>query len=126
VSEHKTLAHPASVDSIPTSANQEDHVSMGATSARHARRVLEGVERILAIELLAATQALDLRLDLLEGAGDNGGTPSPGRGVIEAQTRVRAVVAHLESDREPEHDLATAFGLISGGKLADLAGPPRG
>ena len=61
-SEHKVLAHPASVDSIPTSANQEDHVSMGATSARHARLVLEGVERILAIELLVAAQALDLRL----------------------------------------------------------------
>ena len=62
VSEHKVLAHPASADSIPTSANQEDHVSMGSISARHARAVLEGVERILAIELVVAAQALDLRL----------------------------------------------------------------
>ena len=63
-SENKVLAHPASVDSIPTSANQEDHVSMGSISARHARTVLGHVERILAIELLVAAQALDLRLGL--------------------------------------------------------------
>ena len=62
VSENKVLAHPASVDSIPTSANQEDHVSMGSISARHARTVTGHVERILAIELLVAAQALDLRL----------------------------------------------------------------
>ena len=61
-SENKVLAHPASVDSIPTSANQEDHVSMGSIAARHARTVLGHVERILAIELLVAAQALDLRL----------------------------------------------------------------
>ncbi len=66
-SESKTLAHPASADSIPTSANQEDHVSMGSIAARHARRVLEHTERILAIELICASQALDLRLDLLPG-----------------------------------------------------------
>ena len=60
-SENKVLAHPASADSIPTSANQEDHVSMGATAARHARTVLEHVERIIGIELLCAAQALDLR-----------------------------------------------------------------
>ena len=62
VSENKVLAHPASADSIPTSANQEDHVSMGSIAARHARQVLEHVERILSIELLVAAQALDLRL----------------------------------------------------------------
>ncbi len=62
VSEHKVLAHPATADSIPTSANQEDHVSMGSIAARHARAILEGVERIVAIELVVAAQALDLRL----------------------------------------------------------------
>ena len=67
-SENKVLAHPASADSIPTSANQEDHVSMGSIAARHARTVLGHVERILAIELLVAAQALDLRL-----AGDAAG-----------------------------------------------------
>ena len=77
VSENKVLAHPASVDSIPTSANQEDHVSMGSIAARHARTVLEHVQRILAIELLVAAQALDLRL-----AG-SGGAGAPGAGVAE-------------------------------------------
>jgi histidine ammonia-lyase len=114
-SEHKVLAHPASVDSIPTSANQEDHVSMGATSARHARRVLEGVERILSIELLVATQALDLRL----AASD---APAPGLGVSEARTRVRAAVRHLDEDREPGPDLASALELVHRGALVDLAG----
>src|SRR5215204_5256981 len=73
VSEHKVLAHPASVDSIPTSANQEDHVSMGSISARHARTVLTGVERIIAIELVVAAQALELRLEL-RSAGDEAAT----------------------------------------------------
>jgi len=118
VSEHKVLAHPASVDSIPTSANQEDHVSMGSIAARHARTVLEGVERIVAIELLLAAQALDLRLDLVPGA-------APGLGVAEALTRLRARVAHLDADREPGPDLAAATALVHDGILADLAGPRR-
>ena len=71
-SENKVLAHPASVDSIPTSANQEDHVSMGSVAARHARTVLEHVERIVAIELLVAAQALELRLAV--------GSDEPARG----------------------------------------------
>jgi histidine ammonia-lyase len=115
-SEHKVLAHPASSDSIPTSANQEDHVSMGATAARHARTVLEGVQRILAIECLVATQALDLRLGLLGGDA----APSPGAGVAEARRRVRSVVAHLGADRLPGPDLAAAFELVRGGALVDL------
>src|SRR5664280_1483637 len=61
-SENKVLAHPASSDSIPTSANQEDHVSMGSIAARHALAVVANVQRILALELLVAAQALDLRL----------------------------------------------------------------
>ena len=76
--EHKVLAHPASVDSIPTSANQEDHVSMGATSPATRDWSSRGVERILSIELLVATQALDLRLAAAADA------PSPGVGVGEA------------------------------------------
>ena len=63
-SESKTLCHPASVDSIPTSANKEDHVSMGVTAARKAARVVANTRRILAVELLAACQALDLLLPL--------------------------------------------------------------
>ncbi len=129
VSEHKVLAHPASVDSIPTSANQEDHVSMGSIAARHARIVLGGVERILAIELLAGAQALDLRLARLrdESAGTadpsgRGVLPTPGAGVAEAHARIRARVQHLDRDREPGPDLAAATALVHEGALADLAG----
>ncbi len=118
-SEHKVLVHPSSADSIPTSANQEDHVSMGATSARHARTVLQGVERILSIELLVAAQALDLRAASLAGEGS---APEPGHGVREALARVRAVVAHLDQDREPGPDLAAAYDLVHDGALADLPG----
>ena len=114
-SENKVLAHPASVDTIPTSANQEDHVSMGSIAARHARMVLENVERILAIELVVAAQALDFRMAALDGA-------TPGFGVAEAMTRIRARVRHLDADREPGPDLAAATALVHEGRLADLAG----
>ena len=77
--------------------------------------MLEGVERILSIELLVATQALDLRLAA-------SAERLPGLGVAEARTRVRAVVPHLDEDREPAPDLATALDLVHGGALADLAG----
>ncbi len=113
-SENKVLVHPASADSIPTSANQEDHVSMGSIAARHARAVLENVERILAIELLVAAQALDLRLAMSAAA--------PGAGVAEALARVRGRVRHLDEDREPGGDLAAATALVHGGELVDLAG----
>ena len=113
-SENKVLAHPASVDSMPTSANQEDHVSMGPIAARHARTVLGHVQQILAIELLVATQALDVRL------GDDG--PAPGVGVAEARRRVRTRVEHLVGDREPGPDLAAATDLVRTGALVDLAG----
>jgi histidine ammonia-lyase len=119
VSESKVLAHPASADSIPTSANQEDHVSMGATAARHALRVLEHSERIVAIELICAAQGLDLRGDLLPGI-------APGIGVAEAQARIRAVVPRLVHDREPGPDLAAATRLVRDGILVDLAEPPGG
>jgi len=115
VSEDKVLAHPATVDSIPTSANQEDHVSMGAIAGRHARQVLENVERILAIELICAAQALELRV---AGSGRR-----PGSGVGEALSRVRARVSYLTHDREPGHDLVAAFELVHGGALVDLATP---
>jgi histidine ammonia-lyase len=118
-SENKVLAHPASADSIPTSANQEDHVSMGSVAARHARIVLDHVERILAIELLVAAQALDLRL-----AGHAGA--APGAGVAEALARVRSQVRHLDGDREPGPDLAAATALVHGGALVDLVVRPGG
>lgn len=61
VSDNKTLAHPDSVDSIPSSGNQEDHVSMGANAARHTWEILDNLRQIVAIELLTAAQAIDLR-----------------------------------------------------------------
>ncbi len=115
-SENKVLAHPASADTIPTSANQEDHVSMGSISARHARTVLEHVERILAIELVVAAQALDLRLAALDGT-------AAGAGVAEALVRVRGRVRRLDRDREPAPDLAAATDLVRSGDLAGLAHP---
>jgi histidine ammonia-lyase len=123
VSENKVLAHPASADSIPTSANQEDHVSMGSIAARHARRVLEHVERILAIELLVAGQALDLRLASVAADGAAGASPEPGIGVREAHRRLRDRVEHLDADREPGPDLAAALEIVRAGLLADLAMP---
>jgi histidine ammonia-lyase len=113
-SENKVLVHPGSADSIPTSANQEDHVSMGSIAARHARLVLENVGRVLAIELMCAAQALDFRLELVPGS-------APGVGVVEAHARVRAVIPHWAVDREPGADLAAATSLVHSGDLAALA-----
>ncbi len=140
VSENKVLAHPASVDSIPTSANQEDHVSMGPIAARHARTVLEHVEWIIAIELRVAAEAIDHRRRLLAddaravaeaGAGGAaaestapGNSPEPGAGVIEAHRRIRLVVGPLVGDREPGPDLASVTRLVHEGVLVDLAGDP--
>ena len=118
VSEHKVLAHPASVDSIPTSANQEDHVSMGSIAARHARAVLAGVERILAIELIVGAQALDLRL----AAGPDAPASRRGRrrGARADPYRGRRISMR---DREPGPDLAAATDARPRGRLADLAEP---
>jgi histidine ammonia-lyase len=136
-SENKVLVHPASADSIPTSANQEDHVSMGPIAGRHARTVLDHVERIVAIEVLVAAEALDHRRRLLAadaGAADGrdasgGGAssqlaapPEPGLGVRAAHERVRAIIAPLAGDREPGPDLAAATRLVHDGLLVDLAG----
>ena len=114
-SENKVLVHPASADSIPTSANQEDHVSMGPIAGRQARTILDHVERILAIEALCAAQALDLRLASMPGvvAGD---------GVRAAHKLVRSVATHVDADREPGPDLAAATALVKSGDLAAIAG----
>jgi histidine ammonia-lyase len=115
-SENKALAHPASADSIPTSANQEDHVSMGPIAGRLARQVLSHVEQIVAIELLCAARALDLRLALLPGI-------APGAGVAAAHAAVREVVRPWVGDREPGADLEAVGRLVREGRLSDLAVP---
>src|SRR3954447_275992 len=106
VSENKVLAHPASVDSIPTSANQEDHVSMGPIAGRHARAILEAVERVVAIEVLCAARALDLRL-----ADPAFSSASPGAGVAEARRRMLAVTPAWVADREPGPEIEAATRL---------------
>ena len=94
---------------------------MGSIAARHARSVLQHVEQILAIELIVAAQALDLRLARDEAAG-----AIPGTGVVEAHRRIRARIGHLDGDREPGADLTAALDLVHLGALAELASPSRG
>ncbi len=106
VNELQTLAHPASVDSIPTSANQEDHVSMGATAALHLRAAVDRAEHVIAIEALCAAQGIDFRAPL-----------RPGAGVAAAHAALRARVAHLDSDRPPSPDIAAARDLVHSGEL---------
>lgn len=97
---------------------------MGATAARHARTVLAHVEQIVAIELLCAAQALDLRLASFREGGASR-VPVPGAGVAAAHALLRERVAHLDEDREPGPDLAAVTALVRSGALADLvAGVP--
>jgi len=103
VSENKTLAHPDSVDSIPSSANQEDHVSMGANAARHALEILANVRTVLAVELVTAAQAVDLR---------EGGVERLGRGTAAAYRQVRSRVRFLEHDRPLTPDIEAVADLI--------------
>jgi len=105
-SENKYLAHPASVDTIPTSANQEDHVSMGVTAARKARQICDNVERVLAIEWLCAAQAHEFHVDLRAGDGANA-----------AYELLRASVPALAEDRVLSGDFETARALIASGAL---------
>jgi histidine ammonia-lyase len=107
VNELKTVAHPASADTIPTSANQEDHVSMGATSALLLRDAVAHAATVLAAEALCAARGLDLRAPL-----------RPGRGVQAAHATVREVVPPLDGDRSPAPDLAALAAAIREGRLA--------
>lgn len=111
-SENKTLAHPASVDSLPTSANQEDHVSMAAFGARRLGDIAANSGRIVAIELLAAAQGIDLRKPLAT-------SPELKR----AHDQVRAVVPFLGDDRAFAPDIEAAYQTITGGWYADFVWP---
>jgi histidine ammonia-lyase len=109
VSENKTLCHPASVDSIPTSANKEDHVSMGLFAGRKALQICQNLETILAIELLCACQALDFRAPL-----------KPAKATAAALQLVRSQVPSWQEDRLMHKDIDIAQSLISLGKLEQV------
>lgn len=125
VSENKSLAHPASVDSIPTSANQEDHVSMGTIAARKARDILNNFKNVLAIELLCALQALDLRTGENQSKSKPKFVPDkidtvgkkPGIGVRTAYNTARKYLTHLDSDRLVHEDIKLAMQIIDSGEI---------
>ena len=106
VAELKTLAHPASVDTIPTSANREDHVSMSMGAALKAARALELATRVIAIEILLACQAIDLLAPLATATA-----------LAPVHARVRSAVPTLADDRPPSPDIELLSGLIAGGSL---------
>jgi histidine ammonia-lyase len=108
VSENKILAHPATVDSIPSSAGREDHVSMGATAALKFRTIHDHVRTVLAIELLCAAQGLDLRLPLRTGAP-----------LQRAHQHIRTVVSPMVRDRPIHKDIAAVRQLIEDGTLLE-------
>jgi histidine ammonia-lyase len=110
VAESRVLSHPASVDSIPSSAGREDHVSMGMTAALKARQVVEFTRSCLAVEVLVAAQALDFRKPLRAG-----------RGVAAAHAAVRQVVPSMEEDREIHRDIEAVSALIDSGELLAAA-----
>jgi histidine ammonia-lyase len=115
VSDNKTLAHPDSVDSIPSCANQEDHVSMGANAARHTLEILENVRYVLALELQTAAQAIDLR-GLEAGAEVQA---CLGRGAAQAYTVVRRSVGFLEHDHPTTPDTEALAELIRSGVIVE-------
>jgi histidine ammonia-lyase len=107
VSENKILAHPASVDSIPSSAGREDHVSMGVHAADKLWRIVDNVRNVLAIELLCAAQGVDLRAP-----------HRPGPALDEAHRTLRARVPHLDADRPVHADVRTVRALLDDGTIA--------
>lgn len=108
VSENKILAHPASVDSIPTSANQEDHVSMGTIAARKALKILENSENVIAIEFFTAAQAADFR-----------DSKKLGKGTKLIHEYLREHVKHLSYDRELASDIAKIRTLLTNPTIFD-------
>ncbi len=111
VAEIRTLCHPASVDTIPTSANREDHVSMSMAAALKAARVLELATLVVAIETLCACQAIDLLAPL---------TSSPA--LVRVHDRVRSIVPHLAGDRPPSPDIEAIAAIIADGSLEASCG----
>jgi histidine ammonia-lyase len=108
VSENKILAHPASVDSITTSGNKEDYVSMGMTAALKLKRIAENTRNVLAIEAMAAAQALDFMAPLKTGKQGQA-----------AHAAIRSVSPSMERDRVMYKDFAKIAELITNGKIAE-------
>ncbi|MDH4209253.1 MAG: aromatic amino acid lyase, partial [Anaerolineae bacterium] len=144
VSENKTLAHPDSVDSIPTSANQEDHVSMSMNAALHAREIVRNVQQIVGIEMLCAAQALDFRYQGLEFSSSkwlskertaghkklveydlDHGTPvakaRAGLGTDAAYRAIRKQIDHLTTDRPLYPDLQHIAEMVRSGEIVEAA-----
>lgn len=123
VTEGKVLAHPASVDTIPTSANVEDHVSMGCTAALKARAILDNVEQIVAIELMAAAQGIDFRRQAI------GEHARLGRGTRAAYALVRQHVPFIETDTVMYPSMEAVRKLVASGAIAAAVeaalAPPR-
>jgi histidine ammonia-lyase len=109
VSENKVLSHPAAADSITTSGNKEDFVSMGMTAALKLKRIVENTRNVLAIEAMAVAQAVDFLAPLQ--------VSKPGQ---EAHAAIRSVCPTMEKDRVMYHDFARIAGLIASGKLAAI------
>jgi histidine ammonia-lyase len=114
VSENKVLAHPASVDSIPTSANQEDHNSMGSIGAQKACRVLKNAQTVVAIELLCACQGLDFAR-----RPDGRKALKAGEGTEAAYHYIRKFITHLDDDRVLYSDIQSALKLVSDGDIVE-------
>lgn len=115
VSENKVLAHPASVDSIPTSANQEDHNSMGSIAAQKAWQVLKNVQSVLAIEIMVAAQAIDYS-SIHQTTRKK---MKPGKGVDAAYKFIRTHIPHLDTDRVLYGDIQKSLNLILTGSVID-------
>ena len=113
-SENKVFSHPASVDSIPTSGNREDHVSMGMGSALKLKQILTNAEQILAIELLCAAQGIDFHRPL-----------RPGRGSRQVMRLIRDRVPRLDQDRPLAPDIERVHALLAGGDLTDVLSKSR-
>ena len=109
VSENKVLSHPASVDSIPTSADKEDHVSMGPIAALKARKICSNLSKILAIELLAACQALDILKPL-----------KPSYTLKVVYNKIREVSPYMKTDRSLSKDIDLVSKLVQSGKILQL------
>lgn len=128
VAENKVLAHPASVDSIPTSEDQEDHVSMGLTAALHATDIMHNSQTIVAIELMCAAQALDFRIsginflpeienELIIRKPKQVSSKKPGQAVQAAHHLIREVISPLERDRVMAAEIQQMIALVKSERL---------